>query len=170
MFFLQNRRSLCRFLQKDQQKRQYSCNQEESKRIKGLYPVFKENTKEAHGLANDSITNFDSSKLVYINGKSSITAFKNIDLNLNSQRNFDQIGEHQVEASGVVKSLILKNNFSALHEVTEEELLESDDSSLDKEFVDATQISEDDSDSIENSHVININKNKKFLHDFGRLW
>lgn len=67
-----------------------------------------------------------------------------------------------------MKSLIFKNKFSALHEVTKEELLETDDSSLDKEFIDATQIIEDNSDSIENSHV--INKNKKFLHDFGRLW
>lgn len=86
MFFLQNRRSLCGFLQKDQQNQQCSCNQEESKPIKGLYPVFKGYTKEAHGLENDSTTNVDISKLVYINGKSSITAFKNIDLNLNSQR------------------------------------------------------------------------------------
>lgn len=48
----------------------------------------------------------------------------------------------------------------------EVETSESNDSSQGKEYVDATQFIDDESDFIEVSHPNNSNKNKKFLQKF----
>lgn len=77
------------------------------------------------------------------------------------------VDESVPESSGVVKSPNIQNKFDTLLDMVSEE--GSDDSSIKKEYVEATQLIEDESDSIENSPMDNINKNQEFLQIIGLL-
>lgn len=63
------------------------------------------------------------------------------------------------ELNEVVNIPLTHNKFNAL-EVVVEDIEDFDESSLDKEFVDATQLMNDDSNFIENSSMVN---NEKFM-------
>lgn len=77
------------------------------------------------------------------------------------------VDESVPESSGVVKSPNIQNKFDTLLDMVSEE--GSDDRSIKKEYVEATQLIEDGSDSIENSPMDNINKNQEFLQIIGLL-
>lgn len=70
------------------------------------------------------------------------------------------------ETSETIKTLTLQNKFNDLLNVVVKDIVEFDDISIGKYFVDATQLMEKVIDSIENYSMVN---NEKFLQSYENL-
>lgn len=123
--------------------------------------VHKDNSKVAQHLVPEPTIIVDNHLFEVKSGKRPLV--ENGVLEQNQLSRIDQQGVFHDGTSGVEKSPPLSNKFTTLLDVTQESM-ESDDSSLDKEFIDEMQVIEDDIYTIENSLASNL-KNHNFMHN-----